>query len=208
VPETREVFLEPWRLHRKAFDQLKQPSKAARETAASLKEFYQAQLSLFVEAAEEPGEAYEVLQKEFADFVDGWAQQDVMELFLEQGERGEERATGPPEKNKEEEESERSSESAAKRRRPDSSATAGEAAAKKSKTGGQKQQQGPEQRFRQRGGRRGSACGQGHGGEQGQDGGREQGEKEFDAAGSERPRRQGRQAQRRSVCEIRNGRCC
>jgi hypothetical protein len=107
VPETREVFLEPWRLHRKAFDQLKQPSKAARETAASLKEFYQAQLSLFVEAAEEPGEAYEVLQKEFADFVDGWAQQDVMELFLEQGERGEERATGPPEKNKEEEESER-----------------------------------------------------------------------------------------------------
>jgi hypothetical protein len=135
VPETREVFLEPWRLHRKAFDQLKQPSKAARETAASLKEFYQAQLSLFVEAAEEPGEAYEVLQKEFADFVDGWAQQDVMELFLEQGERGEERATGPPEKNKEEEESERSSESAAKRRRPDSSATAGEAAAKKSKTG-------------------------------------------------------------------------
>jgi hypothetical protein len=67
--------------------------------------------------------------------VDGWAQQDVMELFLEQGERGEERATGPPEKNKEEEESERSSESAAKRRRPDSSATAGEAAAKKSKTG-------------------------------------------------------------------------
>lgn len=135
-PQTRKAFLEPWRQHCKAFDRLKNPSKAARETAASLKAFYHSQLSLFVEAAEEPGEAYEVVQKEFADFVDDWAQKEAMEKFLELGERGEERATGlPPKGKEEEEESERGSESAAKRRRPDATAESGKAAAKKSKTG-------------------------------------------------------------------------
>ncbi len=79
----REVFLEPYRIHRVAFDMCSNPSANALAWEAKLREFYQAQMSLYVESMpESPEIAFKIVRDNFAPFLEGWKLRQEMDNVL------------------------------------------------------------------------------------------------------------------------------